>query len=54
MHVNAMQEWNKKVDYRKLWRASSAPTKAQVPLPSLFHTSQDFLLCFRQSSLATP
>ena len=39
MHANAMPEWNKKVDYRKLWRTSSAPTKAQVPLPSLFHTS---------------
>ena len=31
MHANAMPEWNKKVDYRKLWRTSSAPTKAQVP-----------------------
>ena len=35
LQTNAMQEWNKKVDYRKLWRTSSAPTKAQVPLPPI-------------------
>ena len=50
MHANAMPEWNKKVDYRKLWRASSAPTKAQVPLTIMAITPPPLCLTLPRTS----
>ena len=47
---SAMQEWSKKVDYRKLWRASS-PRRPRSPIPSSPPTS---LPCVFNNPPATP